>query len=280
MKTLRKAVLIFALVLGFCGISQAQVALTQTTLAAQVNGPAFYSGLTPTTDTTVFLASVSGISAPTLPGSPVSVIYIGREAMGVFTVNTNLKSVGVIRGYLGTLASPHPNGDMVLISNVYSTTQAFGANPVPSGFFQIDPPFGGACNPAGTPTTPWINVITGNQWLCSSVTNSWVPGFENTWITDGAWQTATVPAATGTVTPSGPLFIISGAGAISGFVIPVGCDATAVGGCAFTVIAAAGSTWTWTAAGNIMTAGTGTPGHSFTFTWSASLSKFVPSSLS
>jgi hypothetical protein len=73
---------------------------------------------------------------------------------------------------------------------------------------------------------------------------------------------------------------VSGAGAITGFTIPVGCDATAVGGCSFTIIAAAGSTWTWTAAGNIMTAGTGTAGHMFTFVWSASLSKFVPSALS
>jgi hypothetical protein len=208
------------------------------------------------------------------------VIYVGREAMGVFVVNTNLKSVGVIRGYLGTVAGPHPNGEMVLVSNVYSTTQQYGANPVPSGFFQIDPPLGASCTAANTPTTPWVNVITGSQWLCSTITGSWVPGFQNPWITDGAWQTATVPAAAGAILPSGPLFVISGAGAITGFTIPVGCDATAVGGCSFTVIAAAGSTWTWTAAGNIMTAGTGTAGHTFTFIWSASLQKFVPSSLS
>lgn len=281
MKTLRKAVLLLAAVLGFSSVSFGQAALTQTTLASLVNGPSMYSGTTPITDQVVFLTSVTGISAPALPGSPVSVIYVGREAMGVFTVNTNLKSVGVLRGYLGTQASGHPSGDMVLISNVYSTNQAFGANPVPSGFFQSDPPANGACTVANTATTPWVNVLTGGQWLCSSISNTWVPGFINT-FSSAESQTATVPAAAGVLLPSGPLFIVSGAGAITGFTQPIGCNATAVGQCTFTIIAAAGSTWTWTAAGNIMTAGTAAtnPGSLFTFTWSASLLKWVPSRLS
>jgi len=278
MKTLQKAVLILAAVLSFCGISQAQVALTQTTLTSSVNGPALYAGTSATIDQCMFLASVTGISTPPLPGSPVSVIYVGREALGVLTVNTSIKSVCGFRGYLGTQAAPHPSGDMVLISNAYQTNVQYGANPMPSGFFQQDPPIGGGCTAANIPTTPWVNILTGAQWLCSPITGTWVPGFQNPWAIDSASQTATVPAAAGTVTPTGPLFVISGAGAITGFVVPIGCNATAVGGCSFTVIAAAGSTWTWTAAGNIMTAGTGTPGHTFTFTWSASLSKFVPSS--
>lgn len=279
-KKLLNAVSILALVLSCALGAHAQTSLIQTTLASAVSGPAFYSGTSVTIDQVVTLTSVTGISAPVLPGTPVSVIYVGREAMGVLTVNTTAKSVGVFRGYLGTQSAPHPNGDMVLIANQYSTNAAFGANPIPSGFLQQDVPMGGACTPASTAVTPWINVLVGTQWLCSTITNTWVPGFQNPWAIDSASQTATVPAAAGTVTPTGPLFVISGAGAITGFVIPVGCNATAVGGCSFTVIAAAGSTWTWTAAGNIMTAGTGTAGHTFTFTWSASLSKFVPSSLS
>jgi hypothetical protein len=275
-----KTILLAALfLLDFAASLNAQVSLTQTTLASAVSGPALYAGTSVQIDQVVFLASVTGISAPSLPGSPVSVIYVGREAMGVFTVNTSLKSVGVFRGYLGTQAAPHPSGDMVLVSNVYSTTQAFGANPLPSGFFNVDPPYNGTCTAANTPTTPWVNVLTAAQWLCSTITNTWVAGFNNPLAPDFTGQTATVPAAAGTVLPSGPYFIISGAGAITGFTIPVGCDATAVGFCTFTVISAAGSTWTWTAAGNIMTAGTGTAGHTFTFTWSASLQKFVPSAL-
>src|SRR5213593_281921 len=99
MKILTKAVAVLTLMLGLALSSQAQVALTQTTLASAVSGPAFYSGGTPQIDQVVFLASVTGINAPALPGSPVSLIYIGREAMGVLTVNTSLKSVGVLRGY-------------------------------------------------------------------------------------------------------------------------------------------------------------------------------------
>jgi hypothetical protein len=279
MKTLQKAVLILAAILCLCGISQAQVALTQTTLSSAVNGPALYAGTSPTIDNCWFLASVSGIAAPALPGTPVSVVYAGREALGVLTVNTSIKSVCGFRGYLGTTAMPHQSGDMVLIAQQYSTNQQYGANPVPSGFFPQDAPWGGSCIPANTPTTPWVNVLTAAQWLCSSITSTWVPGFNNPLVPGYAGQTATVPAAAGTVTPSGPLFVISGAGAITGFTVPIGCNATAVGQCSFTVISAAGSTWTWTAAGNIMTAGTGTAGHTFVFTWSASLSKFVPSAL-
>ena len=263
------------------GPASAQVALTQTTLTSAVKGPALYSGTSATIDQDIFLASVAGISTPLLPGTPVSVIFVGREAMGVFIVNASILSVRVMRGYLGTVASPHPVGDMVLISNVYSTTSLYGANPVPSGFFQMDAPWGGTCIPGNTPTTPWVNVLTGAQWLCSSITSTWVPGWNNPLAFSSPGQTATVPAAAGAITPSGPLFVVSGAGAITGFTQPIGCDATAVGQCSFTIIVAAGSTWTWTAAGNIMTAGTAAtnPGSLITFTWSASLSKWVPSRL-
>lgn len=277
---LRKAVLsLFIVLAGLTGFAVGQASLTQTTLASAVSGPALYSGGSPTISGTVTLAACTGLAGPILPGTPSSIIYVGREAMGIWSINLTTCNAVVNRGYLGTSAAPHPSGDMVLYGPNYAVTISQGGNPVPSGLFQQDPPVNGSCTAAGTPTTPWVNVLTGSQWLCSTITNTWVPGFQNPWITDGAWQTGTVPAATGTITPSGPLFVVSGAGTISGFNIPIGCDATAVGGCSFTVIAAAGSTWTWGNGGNIMTAGTGTPGHLFTFVWSASLSKFVPSSL-
>lgn len=278
MKTLQKAVLLFAAVLGFCGISQAQVALTQTTISSAVSGPALYSGTSVNIDQVVFLASVTGISAPALPGSPVSVIYIGREAMGVFTVNTSLKSVGVFRGYLGTQAAPHPANAMVLVSNAYSTNQAFGGNPVPSGFFQADPPVDGTCTLANTPTTPWVNVLTGAQWVCSTITSTWAPSWNNPLATAANWsQTATVASAAGAITPSGPYFNISGTAAITGFNIPIGFDVQQ-GGC-FT--ANPTGIWTWTAAGNIATAGTTTAATTpVTFCWNVVSQKWVPSRLS
>jgi hypothetical protein len=276
----KKIASLLILVAGLAGFAVGQTALTQTTLAAAITGPSYYSGSSPTLQSTITLASCTGIAAPILPGTPSSIIYVGREALGVFQINSSTCVANVNRGYLGTQAAPHPSGDMVLYGPNYAVTLAVGGNPVPSGLFQYDPTVGSTCTAAGTPTTPWVNVLTGFQWLCSSVTGTFVPGFNNPLATDFAGQTTTVPAAAGTVTPSGPLFIISGAGAITGFTVPVGCNATASGACSFTVISAAGSTWTWTAAGNIMTAGTGTAGHTFTFTWSASLQKFVPSSLS
>lgn len=278
--TFKKIAASLILLAGLAGLAVGQTALTQTTLSAAVSGPSLYSGTSSLTSGTVTLASCTGISNPILPGTPSSIIYVGREAMGIWSINTTSCTATVSRGYLGTQAAPHPSGDMVLYGPNYAVTVAQGGNPLPSGLFQQDPPANGTCTASGTPTTPWVNVLTGAQWLCSSITGTWVPGYQNPWITDGAWQTATVASAAGAILPSGPLFVVSGAAAITGFTIPVGCNATAVGGCSFTIIAAAGSTWTWTAAGNIMTAGTGTAGHTFTFIWSASLQKFVPSSLS
>jgi hypothetical protein len=264
------------------GPASAQVALTQTSLAAAVNGPSFYNGPQTSTDTQIFLTAVTGISAPALPGSPVSVIYVGREAMGVFTVNTSIKSVGVIRGYMGTLAAPHPNGQMVLISNVYATNVQYGANIVPSGFFNTDPPLGGACLPSGTPTTPWVNVLTGAQWTCNGLTtgtaNTWIPSWGNPYSNGAAWsQSITVASAAGAITPSGPYFNISGTQAITGFNIPIGFDVTE-GGC-FT--ANPTGIWTWTAAGNIATAGTTTAATTpVTFCWNVASQKWIPSRLS
>ena len=276
----RKIASLLVLLAGLAGFAVGQTALTQTTLASAVSGPSYYSGTSPTISQQVTLTACTGLAAPILPGTPSSIIYVGREAMGVFSINTTSCVATVNRGYLGTQAAPHPSGDMVLYGQNYAVTLAQGGNPVPSGLFQQDPPIGGTCTAAGTATTPWVNVLTGSQWLCSTITNTWVAGFNNPLASDFSAQTTTVPAAAGTITPSGPLFVVSGAGAITGFTIPIGCNATAVGACTITIISAAGSTWTWTAAGNIMTAGTGTAGHTFTFVWSASLQKFVPSSLS
>lgn len=278
--TIKRIASLLLLVAGLAGVCFGQTALTQTTISAAISGPALYSGTSSTTSTSITLAACTGIAAPILPGTPSSIVYVGREAMGVLSWNSTSCSGIVFRGYLSTQAAPHVSGDMALFGPNYAVTLALGGNPVPNGFFSQDPPMNGTCTASGTPTTPWINVLTAAQWLCSSITGTWVPGFNNGLAGDFTPQTATVAAAAGAVLPTGPLFVISGAGAITGFTIPIGCNATAVGSCSFTVISAAGATWTWTAAGNIMTAGTGTAGHSFTFTWSASLLKFVPSSLS
>lgn len=272
MKTIKKLFLSLALVFAFCGISHAQTALTQTTLSAAVNGPSAYSGTTASYQTFVTLASITGLLAPVLPGTPVSVIYIGREAMGVLTVPTSASlPVGVIRGYLGTQAAPHPSGDMVLVAPAYQTNLQFGGNPQPNGFFSQDPPQNGTCTAAGTPATPWVNILTGAQWLCSSVTGTWIPGFNNAYPDE---PSAAVASAAGQITPSGPLFHVTGAAAITGFLIPVGFNATAVGGGSFCVVP--DGAFTTTTANNIAIASTAVVNRLICWQWDAKNSKFVP----
>lgn len=271
----RKITSLLFFVVALAGLSFGQVALTQTTLSGAVTGPAYYNGGGSTNFQTVIgLASVSGISAPTLPGTPVSVIYVGREAMGVFSVNTSAKTVTVNRGYLGTQASPHPSGDMVLVAPVYNT--ANGGNPVPSGLFTQDPPANGACTSSATPTTPWVNVLTGAQWLCSSISNSWVPGFVNPLTTISDVPTTAVASAT-TILPTGPLFHLTGTTPVTTITTPVGCDATAVGGCQFTIIVDTGTASQFGTGGNLEIAAaiTTLTGKGYTFIWDAVNSKWV-----
>jgi len=260
---------------GLASFAVAQTALTQTTLASAVSGPSGYSGTSPTISQSVTLASCTGIAAPILPGTPSSIIYVGREAMGVFTVNTSSCTLTVNRGYLGTQAAPHPSGDMVLYGPNYSVTLAQGGNPVPSGLFQQDPPSNGTCTPTGTPTTPWVNVLTGAQWLCSTITNTWIPGFVNplTTIIDVP-NTAVASAAT--ITPSGPLFHLTGTTPVTTITTPVGCDATAVGGCQFTMIVDTGTASQFGTGGNLEIAAaiTTLTGKSYTFIWDAKNSKW------
>lgn len=276
--TFKKIAVSLVLLAALAGFAVGQTALVQTTLSGAVSGPALYSGTSPTISQTVCLASVTGIGGPILPGTPVSVIYVDREAMGVFSVNSSTGCLVVNRGYLGTQASPHVSGQMVLVAPQYQTTLGVGANPLPSGLFQQDPPYGGTCTPSNTPTTPWVNVLTGAQWLCSSITGGWVPGWSNPLSAPPTWgQTATVASAAGAITPSGPYFNISGTSAITGFNIPVGFN-TNIGGC-FT--ANPTGIWTWTAAGNIATAGTTTAATTpVTFCWNVVSQKWIPSRLS
>ena len=269
--TIRKVALLFLLLAGLAGACFGQTALTQTTLSvAQTStSPVPY----------VTLAACTGILAPILPGTPVSVIYVGGEAEGILTWNSTTCAGSVIRGYLGTRQAAHPSGDNVLIDIAYQTNLAQGGNPTPSGFFDKDPPLNGACTAAATPTTPYVNVLTGAQWLCSTVTGTWVPGFINPLYPGFVEATASVASVAGATLPSGPLFTITGTSAVTGWTIPVGFNATASGGGCFTVIGGSGPA-TWTNAGNIAVAGTFTANKAFTFCWSAATSKFYPNATS
>jgi hypothetical protein len=259
MKNLFKALAFLALLVGMGITGNAQTALTQTTITAAVNGNGGYSGLSTSVDTTVALNSTTNINAP-VNGVIQTYLYIDRELMGVTAINTTTKIATVNRGMNYTNVAPHVSGTMVLLG--------------PNGAFQaVDP--SGNCTAASTLFTPWVNVVTGAQWLCSTVTNTWVPGWGNPGNSFAPPAvTAAVASVAGTTLPSGPLFHVTGTNAITGWTIPVGFNGTAAGGGCFTVIPDA--LFTWTAAGNIALAGSAVVNKALTFCWDATNSKWVP----
>jgi hypothetical protein len=245
------SILVFLGVLaGLAFAQQGQNTLTQTNLTNAI-------GSSPTT---IYLTSVTGINAPQTTGAPVSWIYIDREAMGVMGVNTNLTSVSVRRGDLGTRATSHSAGEIVIISYPYTTQLATGGNPVNNGFDDHDPAQGAACTvgyngqttlPAANPT---INVLSGAQWLCSTITSQWVPGFNNPLAPSAAAPTKAVASAS-SITPTGPLFHVTGTTQVTLVNVPVGFNANGttanVGGGQFCTIPDAAYT---TATGGTATA--------------------------
>jgi hypothetical protein len=269
MKTLKIAVLVLAaLLLPALSLAQTGTALSYTTTSAIVNQGSTSFKVASLTGITGFGAINNAVGGTTSGNANTTDIYIDRELMQVVSVNTTALTVQVLRGQGGSQASAHASGAMVL------------AGP-PAAFLNFDPEgyCGGATGTGVGPTnppqyTPTINQRTGMQFLCSSVTKTWVPGFGNPGSSGTVISLTTLVAdAAGTVTPSGPLFRLGGTTtAITGFVIPVGCNATAVGGCQFTAIPT--TAWTWTAAGNIATTGTAVAQKPITFIWNASTSKF------
>lgn len=218
-------------------------ALTQTTLSAAV-----------TAKTSIIpLTSVTGISSGSFDagtvGTQLWVVDPGQqmgEAMTVLSVTGNNATVSRFPG----AAVAHVSGAMVL------------AGP-PAAFHKYDPT--GATDDA---YTPWVNTMNGNQWLYSSILGCWVAGFANRAVPPQV--TAAVASAAGAILPSGPLFHVTGALAVTGFTVPVGGIAVP-----FTVIP--DGAFTWTTAGNIALAGTAVVNRFLTFNWDATNSKYVPS---
>jgi hypothetical protein len=173
-----------------------QAALTVTTLSGAVNA----------SQTVISVASATGISAPSgLTGNTYgsqtgSMLFIEDGTSGtvgtteaMLVTGINGTSISVVRGASATLGAAHISGAIVFVGR-------------PDQFYALDPT--GGCTATNTAVTPYINVKNGNQWLCSTVTNSWVPGFFNTASQTGV--TASVASAAGPVNPSGPLFHVTG----------------------------------------------------------------------
>ena len=221
--------------------------LVQTTLAAAITA----------SQTTFNLASATGISAPT--NNQVQKIYVIDPDTTKGELMSVLSSTGVsvTVSRLDQFKTAHASGSIVLVAPI---------DPTLGGFYEFDPSGSPTTNPASY--TPWVNVTNGNQWLYSSVTSRWVPGWNNPSSIKGV--TTLVSSAAGAITPSGPLFHVDGTAAVTGFTIPVGFS-----GGSFSVVPDAN--FTWTTAGNIGLAGTAVTGRVLTFTWDSNSGKFYPS---
>jgi hypothetical protein len=190
------SILSLVLALSFSAFGQATASgllLTTTSLSAAVKS----------TNTTIMtVASATGITAGN------TVLFIedgpGGNSEAVFVNAVSGTQVSVTRGYNGTVANQHLTGSVVLAG-------------APSAFVTSDQ--SGACTAANA-YTPTVNILGGSngqkggaQWICSSITNSWVPGYFND-LKNPAVTTA-VASVAGATNPSGPLFHVTGTNAIT-----------------------------------------------------------------
>ena len=230
------------------------------------------SGAITASQTNLPVASTTNMSAPT--GGISQQIYVigpGQPRGELMTVTAVSSSTQVQVSRLDEYKAFWPSGSLVLIG----PTPVVGANfigNVRGGFQTYNPPGASASNNSSSSSavqiTPWVNVITGEQWLFSSVLNCWVPGWNNV---NPPAVTATVASQAGATTVSGPLFHVSGTNAITSWTLPTGFTAGS-----FTVIPDAA--FTWTNAGNIGGAGgTAVAGKSLTFTYDTNAAKWYPS---
>lgn len=235
-----------------------QYLLTATKLSAAV---------TDSSKTVFSVASATGITANT------TVLYVddgtGGNGEAVFVNTVNGTQIGVTRGYNGTQANLHVSGSVVL------------AGPPPA-FVSTDP--SGSCTSTSA-FTPTVNILGGtngqkggNQWICSSVSGHWVPGYFNTQRPAGV--TTAVASVAGATNPSGPLFHVSGTNAITAWGSSTSAGLGAGGGSAtqpygapFCVIPDAA--FTWTATNNIAVAGTAVANLVICFTFDETNKKYV-----
>lgn len=226
--------------------------LTQTTLSAAI-----------TVNQNQFaVASTTNIFPPS--NNKMQQIYVidpGSTRGELMTV-TGVPSAGVVQvSRLDEFKGGHLSGAIVIINpqDVSLGDGFVGRSPVPV--------------PAKVPVFQWIvDVTNGEQWLYSTVTNSWVPGFNN--ISAPISPTALVTATAAVLpAPTGPLMHVAASGtpAVTGITKPNGFTSGQL-----VMIPDAAFTWT-TGDGSIAVAGTAVANKTITWTYDAAVSKFFPS---
>lgn len=277
---IKKLAVFLAIVFGLCGLANAQTALTQTTLAQAITvGTAGAgSGLTGTLSTTINLTSATGVQIA-FNGQPITFVYIDQELFAVMSLVPGQTTIyNVLRAQWGTRAAAHSLGAMALIETV---TPQFGGFSGSGGLETADPPggLGAGCTSTNTLATPWVNVLTGWQWICSPVTGTWTPGFNNPLLAvAGMPNAATVASVAGSTAVPSSFFSISGTNAITAWTLPTGCGGqsplatSTVGSCVFAVYPT--GAYTTTATGNIANASTAVVGKVQYWTYNPVTQKF------
>lgn len=121
-------------------VPHALTILSTTTLSAAVSMPAQGAPAQ-----TVRLTSVTNVTA-------TSSLYIDTELMRVTATPVTGQPVAVIRGVAGTTPGAHASGATVTIG--------------PGNAFVMGGPPAGACVAASQIYSPWVDVTTGNFWVC------------------------------------------------------------------------------------------------------------------
>ena len=250
---------IFALALLLAAPGSAQTAMTTTTLSVAMT----------TTQSTAVVASATGIVNASRPissseiGAPTGasfiLLYVDKEAMAVNTISTvgSTNTAYVIRGWNGTMQTPHLSGAKVWVGPSY----AFG---------NFDP--AGACNLSLLPYTPRIVPTTGNIWQCTANTGQWTllgASFLDRFVV-GSQLTA---AATLTITA--PIqHVTSSAVTVTTILAPA---LPATGGCIYLVPDAAMTGFTTSTGGNIALASTLVANKTLQLCYDPGTAKWYPS---
>src|ERR1051326_1455013 len=259
---MKKLISILSLVLAFSLAAFGQstntnLIVTATKLSAAMNN----------SQNSLRVASATGITANT------TILFIqdgnGGNSEAVFVNSVSGTTIGVTRGYNGTQTYAHLSGAAVLVGPA-------GNGP----FVNADP--SGSCTAASS-WTPTINIFNGGrQWICSSISSEWVPGFFNTGRPAGV--TTAVASVAGATNPTGPLFHITGTNAIAAWGSSTsvgpgtgqgGGASTQPDGAPFCVIPDAA--YTTTATNNIGKATTAVAGRTQCWTFDGTTKTYFPS---
>lgn len=255
MNKLMKLLFTVALAVALCAIPQpafAQgTALTATTIS---------SAITSASATTVTLASATGVTIQGSNGQFNTVLYIGKELMGVKSLVSGT-TYNVQRGLQATRPLTYTSGAGVLLGSPTGNFMSadYSAEVVP----------GTTCVNTNSVTLPHIYLKSGNFYDCVGATGTQQWMITNSDIKPVLGTTVASPA--GVLTPTGTTFLVSGTNAITGITVPQGW---ASGMCLKILPTGAATTTTAT---NIAIASTMVVGKALFMCWNGTTSKWYPS---